>query len=96
MKFVENSVLLSVSPFVLKPEKHVKSTQKTNSLEDKPVKWAPRLDMILQYAHHLAKKYNKPDDKDISVYAIAKAKLNARDYQELINPKIDLSKGCIS
>lgn len=51
-----------------------------------------RPDMILQYARHLSKKYNKKGNKDISVYAIAKAKLNDREYQELIDPKIDLSK----
>jgi len=55
-------------------------------------KMSTRPDMILQYAQHLAKKYNKKGDKDISVYAIAKAKLNDRDYQELIDPEIDLSK----
>lgn len=55
-------------------------------------KMSTRPDMILQYAHHLAKKYNKKGDKDISVYAQATAKLNDRDYQELIKPEIDLSK----
>lgn len=55
-------------------------------------KMSTRPDMILQYAHHLTKKYNKKGDKDISVYVDAKAKLNDRDYQELIDPKIDLSK----
>jgi len=55
-------------------------------------KMSTRPDMILQYAHHLSKKYNKKGDQDISVYAQAKAKLNDRDYQELIDPEIDLSK----
>jgi len=74
-------------------------TSKTNMVNPKKElskrqarKMSTRPDMILQYAHHLAKKYNKNGDKDISVYAIAKAKLNDRDYQELIDPEIDLSK----
>jgi len=55
-------------------------------------KMSTRPDMILQYAHHLAKKHNRKGDKNISVYADVKTSLNSRAKQLLINPNIDLSK----
>jgi len=55
-------------------------------------KMSTRPDMILQYAHHLTKKYNGTGEKHISVYADVKASLNGREKQLLIDPDVDLSK----
>ncbi len=55
-------------------------------------KMSTRPDMILQYAHHLAKTYNRKGNKDLSVYADVKASLNGREKQVLIDPDVDLSK----
>ncbi len=46
--------------------------------------------LIWQFADHLKKEFAK-QGKDVSVYADAKASLNGRAYQQLIDPAVDLT-----
>lgn len=49
-------------------------------------------DMILDYAHHLATKYqSKEPTKTVKIYADAYANLNGRPSQRLIDPDVDLA-----
>lgn len=54
-------------------------------------KMATRPDMILQYAHHLAQKFQKQSGKQWKVYVDSLASLNGRPPQKLINPEADLA-----
>ncbi len=49
-------------------------------------KMSTRPDMILSYAHHLAK------DRDVEVYADVKSTLNGREAQRLIDPNVNLAE----
>lgn len=48
-------------------------------------------DMLLQYAHHLARRYEKRG-REVEVYATANVSLNGRQAQLLIDPEVDLAK----
>ena len=48
-------------------------------------------DMILQYAHYLARLYRE-DQREVEVYAVAKVSLNGRAPQLLVDPAVDLAK----
>ncbi len=48
--------------------------------------------MLLQFAHYLAKLYQDNGVKDIEIRVDAKESLNCRKLQELIDPRVDLSK----
>ena len=54
-------------------------------------KMAGRPDMILQFAHFLAQDYEKRGKGRMEVYAEAKASLNGRKSQWLIDPKTNLA-----
>lgn len=54
-------------------------------------KMASRPDMILQFAHFLAQDYEKRGHYGVEVYAEAKASLNGRESQWLVNPKTNLA-----
>ena len=49
-------------------------------------------DMILEYAHHLAKHYEKLGVANPEVRAEVYVTLNARRSRLLVDPKVDLSK----
>jgi len=59
-------------------------------LQEKMMSTQP--DMILQYAHFLAEKYQDKLQHEIAVYADAYVSLNKKQGQTFIDPKIDLSK----
>ena len=65
------------------------STELTDWQRDK---MSGRPDMILQYAHHIARRLRAQTGHDIEVRAQAKASLNGRPYQVLIDPNVDLAK----
>lgn len=48
-------------------------------------------DMILQFAHWLNKRY-VDKGKSVEIYADIKVKLNGRNYQTYIDPKVDLTQ----
>lgn len=49
-------------------------------------------DMILQFAQYLGEKYQEEGYEDVEVYANISLKLNANDYQQFIDPDVDLMK----
>ena len=49
-------------------------------------------DMILQFAHWLAKRYRTKGFPDVKIRVDAYASLNGRHRQRLIDPKVDLAK----
>ena len=49
-------------------------------------------DMILQFAHHLAKRFRKETGRDAAVYARIHVSLNGRRPQMLIDPTVDLAR----
>jgi vitamin K-dependent gamma-carboxylase len=51
-----------------------------------------RPDMILQLAHHLARRYAAEGHPDVTVHAIAYVRLNGREPQLLIDPLVDLAR----
>lgn len=55
-------------------------------------KMRTRPDMILQYAHYLERIYKAKGHKNVEVRAKITASLNSRDYQNLIDPEVDLTK----
>lgn len=55
-------------------------------------KMRTRPDMVRQYAHYLEKIYHAKGHKNVSVKAKVRASLNSRDYQDLIDPTVDLTK----
>ncbi|MHC4852503.1 MAG: HTTM domain-containing protein [Planctomycetota bacterium] len=55
-------------------------------------KMAGRPDMILQYAHHIARRLRAQTGHDIEVRAQCEASLNGRPFQVLIDPNVDLAK----
>ena len=54
-------------------------------------KMSTRPDMILQFAYFLAQDYKKRGHDRVEVYAEAKASLNGREYQWLVDPKANLA-----
>jgi hypothetical protein len=52
---------------------------------------ADRPDMLLQYAHHLARLYRE-DGREVEVYAEAAVSLNGRVPQLMVDPTVDLAK----
>lgn len=75
------------------------TTNKTWEIEDEDYlsrrqrrKMRIRPDMILQYAHHLGDVYRKKGHPNVAVYCNIRAKLNGREYQQLIKPDVDLLK----
>jgi len=55
-------------------------------------KMSGRPDMILQYAHHVARKERRKTGHDVEVRAVTSASLNSRPPQPLIDPAVDLAK----
>ena len=49
-------------------------------------------DMILQFAQHLGAKYESEGHSGVSVYADIELKLNDNEYQQFIDPDVDLMK----
>jgi vitamin K-dependent gamma-carboxylase len=47
-------------------------------------------DMILQFGQFLGAEYKAKGYEDVSVFANIRIKLNANDYQQFINPEVDL------
>lgn len=64
--------------------------------ERQVLKMANRPDMILQYSHFLAHKYEKDGRPDIEIRADVFAALNGRTAQRLIDPTINLAAEPIS
>ncbi|NNE30696.1 MAG: HTTM domain-containing protein, partial [Saprospiraceae bacterium] len=54
----------------------------------KKMRWQP--DMVVQFAHHLGKKYKEKGRLGVQVYADIEASLNGRDLQQFIHPGVDL------
>jgi hypothetical protein len=54
-------------------------------------KMATHPDMLLQYAHHLARRH-AAEGRTVEVYAAAEVSLNGREQQLLVDPGVDLSK----
>ncbi|MCB0705794.1 MAG: HTTM domain-containing protein, partial [Saprospiraceae bacterium] len=69
--------------FVINPKDSL-SPDQGNDLVSHP-------DMILQYAHHLRDQYQEKLGKPVAVYAEARVRLNGKDYQDYINPEVDLA-----
>lgn len=55
-------------------------------------KMSGRPDMILQYAHHIARQARRERGHDVEVRAVSKASLNGRPPQPLIDPDVDLAR----
>ena len=55
-------------------------------------KMSTRPDMILQFAHYLAKQLKHQDFEEVEVRAHVMASLNGRKPQLLVDPKVDLSR----
>jgi hypothetical protein len=55
-------------------------------------KMTGRPEMILQYAHHIARRLREQTGHDIEVRAQCEASLNGRREQALIDPRVDLAK----
>lgn len=55
-------------------------------------KMSTRPEMILQFAHFLRDGYRLRLGYDVEIRAEAKCSLNARPYQDLIDPKVDLAQ----
>jgi vitamin K-dependent gamma-carboxylase len=53
---------------------------------------AGRPDMILQFAHHLARAMREKGYGDVEVYVTARVSLNGREPELMIDPKVDLAK----
>jgi hypothetical protein len=66
------------------PEDHLTKRQ-AQKMEDRP-------DMILQFAHHVARELAGEDPENIEVYAEVRVSLNGRPRQLLIDPTVDLSR----
>lgn len=66
----------------VKPQDHLSSRQ-ARKLYTHP-------DMILQFAHYLARKY-AGEGKEVAIFAEIEARLNDRPYQTYINPAVDLT-----
>jgi vitamin K-dependent gamma-carboxylase len=54
-------------------------------------KMATRPDMVLQFAHHLAEVFRRAGHPRIEIRATVTASLNARPYQPLVDPGVDLA-----
>ena len=48
--------------------------------------------MILEYAHHLAERYGEGDPTRVEVRATARAGLNGRPFEPLVDPTVDLAR----
>ena len=59
-------------------------------------KMRTRPGMILQFGQYLGQKWRDQGHDHIAVYANAKARLNDRPYQTLIDPKVDLMQVSLS
>lgn len=57
---------------------------------------AKRPYMIRQFAHYLAKVYEKKGMKGVEIYAKIKVSLNGRPLQYIVDPEVDLAKQPIS
>jgi hypothetical protein len=55
-------------------------------------KMVARPDMILQYAHHLAQRFQAHGGGDVEVRALSRATLNGRARQDLVDPAVDLAR----
>ena len=58
--------------------------------QQKKIKSKP--DMILQFAHYLAKLEAQNGRQDVKVFASARCGLNTRPRVDLIDPNVDLTK----
>ncbi len=54
------------------------------------MRWDP--DMMLDFAHHVARNYRKRGHPNIEIRAVAICSLNGRQPQLLIDPQVDLAK----
>lgn len=54
-------------------------------------KMSTRPDMILQFAHFLREEWRRSGSLDVEVHADVRASLNGREYQQLIDPAVDLA-----
>ena len=52
---------------------------------------ANRPDMILQYAHHLARRFGQELGRPVEVRVESAVSLNGRRYSRLIDPRVDLA-----
>jgi hypothetical protein len=71
------------STYVVDPRDHISARWNR--------KMASRPDMVLQFAHFLADEARKHGADSVGVRALARAGLNGRDQQLLIDPKVDLA-----
>jgi hypothetical protein len=55
-------------------------------------KMASRPDMLLQFCHHIAKKYTGLWGERPQIDVDVQCSLNARPYQPLVNPGVDLGQ----
>ena len=80
--------------FVFDPEtnetKGVKLSRYLSKRQRKKIKSKP--DMILQFAHYLAKKEAQSGRENVEIYVNALCGLNGRPRTDLIDPNVDLSK----
>lgn len=53
---------------------------------------AKRPDMIWQFSQRLKKEFDEKGEENMEIYAIARASLNGRKTQYLIDPEVDLAK----
>lgn len=51
-----------------------------------------RPDMILEFAHHLEREWQRHGFRDIRVHAYVEMSLNGRPHQPLIDPRVDLTE----
>lgn len=64
----------------------------TSCLSNQQIKiMAATPDMILQFAHYIAKQLEQQGISNVQVYAIVKCSLNGRKHSHLIDPKINLA-----
>ncbi len=70
--------------FFIEPEDYLNSRQER--------KMATRPDMILQFAHWLRDQYRSQGMNNVEVYAYVRASLNGREYQDLIDPEVNLAE----
>ena len=54
-------------------------------------KMSTRPQLIVQYAHHLRDRLNTATGDDWAIHVDARASLNGRDVQTLIDPSVDLA-----
>lgn len=48
-------------------------------------------DMILQFSHYLAERWEENGHEDVEVYALTRVSLNGREPQPVVNPRVDLA-----